>query len=165
MKSTLLDKVLIMISDNKESYIPQKKTSGNSINSQSGNQPIQQKKEGDSDEEMNPPIKDISEDAQNYDIVRDPEKIREIADLSDEDFIKEVIAIRFRGNMTGEDVWLVSNQSALDMVDDDGVIFHPDELRELVKLKDKGLGIEDIKKIVLAKKIFGGKLVDKNKIH
>ena len=90
-----------------------------------------------------------SENAKSYNLVSDPEKIQEIANLSYEDFVREKIAIRFLRNVFGEDVWLVSNESALELVDGDGVVFFPDEIRELKKLVGNGLEIEDLKQICL----------------
>ena len=100
-----------------------------------------------------------SENAKSYNLVSDPEKIQEIANLSYEDFVREKIAIRFLRNVFGEDVWLVSNESALELVDGDGVVFFPDEIRELKKLVGNGLEIEDLKQICLAKKFLGGRLI------
>lgn len=94
----------------------------------------------------------------NYSLVFDLKKIQEAVNLSFPDFMEEEIVIRFRKNVRGEDVCLVYKQSALELVEGDGVVLLPDEILVLKKLANRGLKVEELMQSYLAKKILGKRL-------
>ena len=68
-------------------------------------------------------------------------------------FTKKSKAVKIHSNFLNEDLWLLSDDKMCSKIKDDLVVYFPEEIGHLSKIK---AGLEHIRKIHAAKKIFPG---------
>jgi len=78
----------------------------------------------------------------------------DVMSLSYEEFIKANLAVKIKSRLLGEVIFLVSSEEVSGQVEADYVCYLPDEVLAL-----QGLTPEEIKKVHLIKKSFGGIIV------
>ena len=86
----------------------------------------------------------------------EPDQYKDVLQLTLKEFSQCMTVLRVRSHLLGEDVYFVSNPDCLRLVPDDLVVYLPEELAVLIKLKPSP---ETISIIHQAKKTLGAKLV------
>jgi len=83
-------------------------------------------------------------------------------DNPDQDFIQANMIIKFHSDLTEEDFYLCSNpelKSECKDNDPETVVYLPHEIRQLFGLKP-----DEVKKLHYARQIFGGEIIQRNKL-